>query len=61
MLIHNFKKRDCQNPASTIAELHKVNPRLQEAGVRILRIAFQKKTPLSKKATGPLLVSVAES
>lgn len=40
VLIHNFKKRDCQDPASTIAELYKVNPQLQEAGVRILRIAF---------------------
>lgn len=60
VLIHSMKKRECQDSAMTIAELYKVNPRLQEAGVRILRTAFQKKTLTSDKAAGPLLVSVAE-
>ncbi len=59
-LIHSMKKRECQDSASTIAELYKANPRLHEAGVRILRTAFQKKTLTSDKATGPLLVSVGE-
>lgn len=60
VLIHGMKKRECQDPDDTIAELYRTNPRLQEAGVRILRATFQKKTLKSEKSAGPLLITVGE-
>ena len=60
VLIHSMKKSECQDPEITIAEIYRTNPRLKEAGVRILRATFQKKTLKSTKSTGPLLVTVSE-
>ena len=60
VLIHSMKKRECQDSDNTIAELYQTNPRLQEAGVRILKAIFQKKTLASDKSAGPLLITVSE-
>lgn len=60
VLIHGMKKRECQDSDNTIAELYRTNPRLQEAGVRILKATFQKKTLASDKSAGPLLITVGE-
>lgn len=45
VLIHYMKKRECQDPDDTIAELYRTNPRLQEAGVRMLRATFPEENP----------------
>ena len=60
VLVHNIKKRECQDPNDTITELYRTNPRFREAGVQILRAVFQKKTLKSDKRTGPLLITVGE-
>ena len=60
VIVQGMRKKECQDPTTTIKELYQVNPRLQQAGVEILRIAFQKRFLASDRATGPLLVSVAE-
>ena len=60
VLIHSMKKSECQDSQNTIEELYRTNPRLEEAGIRMLRATFQKKTLNSDKSTGPLLITVSE-
>lgn len=60
LLVHNMKKRECQDPDNTIAELYHTNPHLQEAGVQMLRATFEKKTMKRDKPTSLLLITIGE-